>query len=107
MQPFVVAADSNGSAEELAQARGGEKLLSGTVRNDAAAAHENYALNFRKYVAQVMGNEDESGAFRSKSAQGFAQFALRGKVERIRRLVEKKLAGPVNEGAGNENAALF
>lgn len=107
MQPLFIAADADGGIEEFAEARCGEEFSAWAVANDAAAAHEDDALNFRQDVTEVMGNEDEACAFSGQTAQGFAKFALRGEVERIRWLVEKKLAGTVDEGAGDEDAALF
>jgi len=40
-------------------------------------------------------------------AHGFAQVALGGEVECVGGFVEEELAGPVDEGAGNEDAAFF
>src|SRR5277367_4611462 len=59
-----------------------------------------------------MGDEDEAGAGAAvlwvhEAAQAFAEVALGGEVEGVRWLVEEKLAGTVDEGAGDEDAAFF
>ncbi len=71
------------------------------------SAHEDDALDLRKDVAEVMGDEDEAGAFGGEAAEGFAELALGGEVEGVGGLVEEQLAGAVDEGAGDEDAALF
>ena len=72
MQPLLVAADADGGVEELSEARFGEELGAGCVGDDAAVAHEDDAIDFGEYVAEVVGDEDEAGAFRRQAAQGFA-----------------------------------
>jgi len=75
--------------------------------NDAAVAHEDDALDFGKNVAEVMRHHHQARALARQSAQGLAQFALRGQVECIRRLVEQQLPGTMHKRAGDENAPLF
>ena len=79
----------------------------GPSADDAAGAHEDDPLNFRKDVAEMMGDEDQAGAFGGEAAEGIAEFALGGEVEGVGGLVEQQLAGPMDEGAGDEDAALF
>jgi hypothetical protein len=55
----------------------------------------------------VVGDEDEAGAFVDEAAHGFAEVALGGEVEGVGGFVEQELLGPVDEGAGDEDAALF
>ena len=107
MQPFFVAADADRGVEELAEARFGEQFVARAVGDDAAVAHEDDALDFGQDVAEVMGDEDEAGAFGGEAAQGFAQLALGGEVERVGWLVEEQLPRTVDEGARDEDAALF
>ena len=107
MEPLLVAADADGGVEELAEPGRGKQFVTGTVGNDAAGTHENDALDFREDVAEMMGDKDQAGALGSETAQGFAEFALGGEVEGVGWLVEQELAGPVDEGAGDEDAALF
>ena len=107
MEPFVVAADADTGVEELAEARLGEQLSARAVADDAAAAHEDDAIDLGQDVAEVMRDEDEAGAFGGEAAQGFAEFALRGEVERVGWLVEEELARAMHERAGDEDAALF
>ena len=42
-----------------------------------------------------------------EGAHGFAEGALGGEVEGVGGLVEEELAGAMDEGAGDEDAALF
>ena len=107
MQPLGVAADADVRVEELAEAGFGEELRARTVADDAAVAHENDAVNLGEDVAEMMRDHDQARAFAGKAAEGFAEFALRGEVERVGRLVEEELARAMYEGAGDKDAALF
>ena len=69
--------------------------------------HEDDALDFREDVAEVMGDEDEAGAFADEAAQSFAEVALGGEVECVGGFVEQELLWPVDEGSGDEDAAFF
>jgi len=107
MQPLLVAADADGSVEELGEARFGEELGAGCVGDDAAVAHEDDAVDFGEYVAEVVRHENEAGAFGGEAAEGFAQLALRGEIERVRWLIEQELLRAVDERSGDHDAALF
>ena len=107
MKPFGVAADADLRLEELAQAGFGEQVMARAVAGDAAIAHEDDALDLGQDIAEVVGDHDDAGAFAGEAAEGFAEFALRSEVERVGRLVEEELPGAVNEGSGDEDAALF
>ncbi len=107
VQPFGVAADAHRSAEELTQTFFGEELVARAIGNDAAVAHQDDALDFGEDIAEVMCHHHEAGALARKAAQGLAQLALRGQVERVRGLVEKELPRPVDEGARDKDAAFF
>lgn len=107
MEPLVVVADADAGIKELAEAGLGEELGTRAVADDAAAAHEDDAVDFRQDVAEVMGDEDEAGAFGGEAAHGVAELALRGKVQCVGRLIEEKLAGAMDESAGDEDAAFF
>ena len=107
MQPLRIAADAHWRAEELAEARLRQELIARAVGDDAAIAHEDDAVNFGEYIAEVMRDHDQSGAFASQPAQSFAQFALCSEVKRVGRLVEKELLRAVHESAGNHDAAFF
>src|SRR5580704_11623522 len=76
MQPLGIAADAHWRAEELAEARLGKEFVARAVGNDAAIAHEDDAVDFWEYIAEVMRDHDQSGAFASQPAQSFAQFTL-------------------------------
>ena len=89
MEPLFVAADADGGVEELAEARLGEQLVARAIGDDAAAAHEDDALDFRQYVGKMMRDEDEASAFCYESAEGLAKVALRSEVEGVRWLVEQ------------------
>ena len=107
MQPFFIVADADGGVEELAEAGCGKEFVAWAIAHDAAVAHEDDALDFRKDVAEVMGDEDEAGAFGGEPAEGFSELALGGEVEGVGGLVEEELAGTMDEGARDEDAALF
>src|ERR1700679_4058813 len=83
MQPLRIAADAHRRAEELAEARLGKEFIARAVGHDAAIAHEDEAGDLGEYVAEVMRDHDQPRAFASQPAQSFAQFALRGKIERV------------------------
>ena len=55
----------------------------------------------------MMSNEHEARAFGGETAEGIAEFALRGEVERVGRLVEQELARAMDQRAGDEDAAFF
>ena len=107
MQPLFVAPDADGSVEEFAEPGRGEQLLAGAVGNDAAAVHEDNALDFRKNVAKMMGHEDEAGAFSGKASKRIAQFALGREVEGVGWLVKQKLAWTMDQGSSDQDTALF
>ena len=69
--------------------------------------HEDDAVDLGRDVAEVVCDEDETDSVVHEAAHGFAEVALGGEVECVGGLVEQKLAGAVDEGAGDENAALF
>ena len=107
MEPGFVVADADAIAEEAGEDGFGEEGFAGAVGDDAALAHEDDAINFGRDVAEVMGDKDEAGALLDEGAEAFAEVALGGEVERVGGLVEEELAGAVDEGAGDEDAALF
>jgi hypothetical protein len=107
MQPFFVSADADGGVEEVSEARLGEEFGAGAIGEDAAVAHEDDAFDFGEYVAEVVGDEDQAGAFVDEAAQGFAQAALGGEVERVGGLIEEELLRAMDEGAGDDDAAFF
>ena len=107
MQPFLVAADADWGIEKFAELWRGEEFFAGTIADDATVAHQDHPFNLGQDVAQMMSDQDEAGAFRGQATQGVAQFALRGQVKGVGGLIEQQLAGPVNEGASDEDAALF
>lgn len=104
---MVVVADADGGVEEFGEALFGEEGGAGSVGLDAAVTHEEDAVDFREDVAEVVGDEDDAGSLPGEAAEGFAEFALGGEVEGVGGLVEEELAGAVDEGAGDEDAALF
>ena len=55
----------------------------------------------------MVGDEDEAGSFADEAAETFAQVSLGGEVEGVGGFIEEELMRPVDEGAGDENAALF
>lgn len=79
----------------------------GSVGEDAALAHEDDAADFWEDVAEVVGDEQDAGALLGEAAEGFAEAALGGEVECVGGLVEEELAGAVDQGAGDEDAAFF
>jgi len=81
MEPFGVVADADGSVEKLAEAGFGEQFFARTVADDAAVAHKNDAVDFRQYVAEMMGDHNETGAFAGEATEGFAKLALGGEIE--------------------------
>ena len=85
----------------------GQQFCAGSVAHDAAVAHENDALDLGQNVAEMMRHQDEAGALCGQAAKDLAQFALRGQIERIGRLIEKKLARAVHQCARDEDAALL
>jgi hypothetical protein len=87
--------------------RGGEELGAGAVGYDAALLHEDDAFDFGWDVVEVVGDQDQAGALSDEAAHAFAEVALGGEVEGVGGLVEQELAGAVDEGAGDEDAALF
>jgi len=99
--------DSYLSLEKVREDRGGEELLSWAVGDDAALAHEDDALDFRRNVVEMVGDEDEAGALMHEVAQTLAEVALGGEVEGVGGLVEEELAGTVDESAGDKDSALF
>ena len=107
MQPLCIAADAHWRVEELAEARLGQEFIARAVGDDAAIAHEDDAVDFGEYVAEVVRDHYQSRAFTSQPTQSFAQFALCGQIERVGRLVEKELLRAMHEGASNEDAAFF
>ena len=107
MEPFGVAADADGSVEEFAEAGFGEEIGARAVADDSAIAHENDAIDFGQDVAEVMGDHDEASAFSGEAAEGFAEIALSGEIERVGRLVEEKLAWAMDERARNHDAAFL
>ena len=107
MKPAVLLADVDFGAEEVGENGGGKEFLAWAVGDDAAFLHEDDALDFREDVAEVMGDEDEAGAFADEAAEAFAEVALGGEVEGVGGLVEQELLGPMDEGAGDEDAAFF
>jgi hypothetical protein len=107
MKPLLIAADVDGGVEELGKTGCGEELLAGTVTYDAAGAHKNDALDLRQDVAEVMRDEHEAGAFSGEAPEGFSKLTLCGKVEGVGGLVEKQLAGAMDESAGDKDAPLF
>jgi hypothetical protein len=54
-----------------------------------------------------MRHHDDASSLLRNQAQGFAEFALGGKVKGVRGLVEQEHAGLMDEGAGDHNAALL
>lgn len=107
MEPVVVVADADAVAKEVGEDGFGEEGFSGPVGDDAAMAHEDDAVDFRGDVGEVVGDEDEAGALLNKGAEAFAEVALGSEVEGVGGLVEEELAGAVDEGAGDEDAAFF
>lgn len=107
MEPVVVVADADGGLEELGKARLGEEFGAGAVGDDAAVLHEDDAGDFRKDVAEVMGDEDEACAFGGEAAEGFAEVALGSEVEGVGGFVKEQLPRAMDEGAGDEDAAFF
>jgi len=82
-------------------------LVAGAIDYDAAVAHQDHSFYLWGDVAEVVGDEDEAGALLYEGAHGFAEVALGGEVEGVARFVEEELAGAVDEGAGDEDAASF
>ena len=107
MQPTVLFADSYFCAEQVGQDWGGEEFGAGAVGYDAALLHEDDAFDFRWDVVEVVGDQDQAGALSDEAAHAFAEVALGGEVEGVAGLVEQELAGAVDEGAGDEDAAFF
>ena len=107
VQPLFVTADAHAGVEELAEARLGQQLGARAVAHDAAIAHENDALDLGEDVAEVVGDEHESGFFGGEPAESIAEFALRGEIERVGRLVEQELAGTMDQGARDEDASFL
>ena len=85
----------------------GEELFAWAVGEDAALLHEDNAVDFGEDVSEVMRDEDEPGAFLREAAHGFAELALGGEIEGVGWLVEEKLVWAMDEGARDEDAALF
>src|SRR3954447_10524067 len=107
MQPLFIASDAYRRIEQFAEPRLRQEFAARAVGNNAAAAHENDTFDLREDVAQVMCYEDQTGAFGYKPPQTFAQIALCSEVERVRGLIEQKLAGTVHQRARDDDAALF
>jgi len=94
-------------AEEVAELFGCEEFPFGGVGEDAAFAHHDDAVDFGKDVGDVVGDEKDAGALLSYAAEGRAEFALGGEVEGVGGLVEQEHLRPVDEGAGDHDAALL
>jgi hypothetical protein len=107
MQPLLVVANAHRSIEKIAEAWGGEQFGTRTVPYDTASTHEDDAIYLGENVAEVMGDQNQTGAFQCEAAQGVAEFALGSQVECVRRFVEQQLARPVDKGAGNQDAAFL
>ena len=107
MQPFAILANADLGAEEFAEHGRSEQLSPRAVGEYVAVAHEQNAVDLRKNVGQMMGDEDDAGAVIGKAAQNFAKVALSCDVEGVRWLVEEQLARAVNERTGDEDASLF
>jgi len=107
VQPAFVVADANLISEQVGEDRFGEELFPGAIGKDATLAHEDDALHLGWDIAEVMGDEDEAGALVDEAAEALAEISLGGEVEGVGWLIEEDLAGPVDEGSGDEDAALF
>ncbi len=107
MQPFAILANADLGAEEFAEHGRSEQLSPRAVGEYVAVAHEQNAVDLRKNVGQMMGDEDDAGAVIGKAAQNFAKVALSCDVEGVRWLVEEQLAGAVHERAGYEYPTFF
>jgi hypothetical protein len=107
MEPLVIAADADGSAEKFGEAGLGEELGARPVGDDTAISHEDDAIDLRQDIAEVMGDEEEAGAFGDEAAEGVAEIALGSEVEGVGGLVQQQLLRPMHKGASDQDAALF
>src|SRR5271165_3914515 len=94
-------------AEKVAELFGRDELFLWAIGDDAAGAHHDDAGDLGQDVSKVMGHHDDSSSLPSDEAQGFAEFALSGKVEGVRGLVEQEHAGLMDEGTGDHDATLL
>ena len=83
MKPAILFADMNFGAEQVGEHWCGEELLAWAVGDDTAFLHEDDALDFWEDVAEVVGDEDEAGAFADEAAEAFAEVALGGQVQGV------------------------
>jgi hypothetical protein len=93
--------------EEFAELLRGNEVVLRAVGEDASVAHHDHAIDFGEDVGEVVRDHENANALASDAAQGLAQLALRGEVERVGRLVEQEHLGAMDEGAGNHDAALL
>jgi hypothetical protein len=107
MQPLLVVANAHWCVEEVAEASGGEQFGARAIPYDPASTHKDDAVYLGENVAQVMRDQHQARAFSSEATQRIAKLSLGSEVESIRGFIEQQLARPVDESAGNENAALL
>jgi len=94
-------------AEEGAEFFRGEQVALRAVGEDAAVFHHDDAVDFGEDVGEVMGDHEDADALAGDAAEGIAQLALGGEVEGVGGFVEEEHFGPVDEGAGDHDAALL
>src|ERR1700761_7172691 len=80
MEPFLIMAYADGGVEEIGEVGFCEEFFTRAIGQDAALLHEDNAVDFGEDIAEVVGDEDEPGAFLREAAHGVAELALGGQV---------------------------
>lgn len=93
--------------EERAELLRTDQFAFRAVGEDASVLHHDDAVDFLEDVGEVVRDHQNAHTLAGDLAESFAEFALSGEVESVRGLVEEQHFGPMNEGAGDHNAALL
>lgn len=77
------------------------------IGKDAARAHHDDPVDFWEDVSKVVRDHEDAGPLLPDTPQSFAELALSGKIEGIRRLVKQKHLRLMHQSAGDHDPALL